>query len=68
MADAAIIKELAVLGPHAVWVIVIGILIRANGSKDKIIADLASKCIAMAQAANEAIAIAKRAEAANEAD
>jgi hypothetical protein len=60
--EPAIIHDLAVLGPHAVWVTVIAILIRANGAKDRVIADLATKCIAMAQAANEAIAIAKKAE------
>lgn len=66
--EPAILRDLAILGPHAVWITVIAILIRANGAKDKVIADLALKCIAMAQAANDAIAIAKRSERSNVVD
>lgn len=62
-----LLHNLSALGPHAVWVAIIVIILRSNSAKDKIIADLSTKCIDMAQAANEAYAIAAQRHDGNEA-
>ena len=52
-------ETLAALGQYGPWVAVIGLLLRANAQKDRIISELSSKAMQMAQA-NQQMAQATR--------
>ena len=52
-------ETLAALGQYGPWVAVIGLLLRANAQKDRIISELSSQAMQMAQATRQVAQIVK---------